>query len=85
MKDNYYLVKLRVHCGEYQKQTIHFVKAESEQAAQYQAIQNESHDPDSLEYDSSYYSDMCYEFLYKVETCKHITDSKEVEVLKKYL
>jgi len=69
---NYYIIKLILLIGEYEKNTITVIKAENEGLARLHALRGESHGDDA-DFDSNgNWWDM-EEMVYKVDMCKQIT------------
>ena len=101
MKLPYYIVKLKIRIGEYEKVGKHFVQATykeyPEQSAIHQAILNESHE-DILDHDSDDYHDVVRDngFIqsrsdaeggihYSVSSIQRVTDTHQIRTLQLYL
>lgn len=80
---NVYLVKLTIHCGEYEKTNQVLVRASSHSIAGNYAIYSESHDPANLDWSENRVVDMFGEFAYGASTVK--VCSSDVAALSKYL
>ena len=77
----YYLVKLSLFLGEYEKHTSHVIKAANEEAAGLQALKNESHNTDA-----AYTGDACDlwsdgDLCYQVDSTRELT-AIEADVLR---
>lgn len=82
---NTYLVNLTIFTGGYEKTGIHLVESDNPINAGRTAIEDESHDPDELEFDGdTEASDMGGEFVYRVYSVKEATPEDAV-ILRKYI
>ena len=68
---NHYLVKLRLFIGMYEKHSIHAVAAETEQQAELEALQWESHGSGGFDDDGDWWD--CGEMMYRIDHVKPIT------------
>ena len=77
----YYIVKLNILLGEYEKSSIHLVNAENDTSAILKALQGESHHDDAGDVDGTW---MDGDMNYKVSSA-HVVDTADVATLKHYL
>jgi len=71
---NNFLVKLTLHIGEYEKQSVLLVTAENADLAGQYALFCESHNPDNLEWDEhlDQVTDMGGAMIYSIRSCREI-------------
>lgn len=82
---NTYLVKLTIYTGGYEKTTIHLIDAPNATQAGRKAMEDESHDPDSLEFEGDNRAeDMGGEFVYEVHSADEV-HWKDAVTLRKYI
>ena len=86
MKPKYYLVKLTIYAGAYEKHTVHLIQAGNPIEAGSLAMENESHDPEMLTFNEDYdrAKDMGGEFVYEVHSVTEV-EGDDLSTPEKYL
>lgn len=69
-----FLVDLKLQIGEYEKNNVHLIDAETKQQAMLQALANESHGNANLDTDDGIWWDMGGEMAYCVRRCEPVAD-----------
>ncbi|MFA0356885.1 hypothetical protein AB4525_08200 [Vibrio breoganii] len=81
---SYFLVKVCIYTGEYEKSSTSFVKADNQKDAADTAIYGESHSPESLDWSNQVVEDMGGEFLYSIKSIIEVQPC-DVDALERYL
>ena len=69
-----YLVDLQLQIGEYEKNNVHLIEAETKQQAMLQAMAGESHGNANMDTNDGIWWDMGGEMAYRVNRCSQICD-----------